>query len=287
VSTRVRQDFKWHNGLLCKGAQLRIPKGSLRLKFIVECHNKGHRERDKTLQLVTEQPYGPSMQREVEKFMKNGHICQVPKESATNAGLYSPLNILKRPWTNESMDFVLGLPRTQKGNDSTFVIVDRNNPRTPLYLALMSMKRTHTVEDLMAQIQMGHTLTILKAPEPMTKYQASTNKRTQAVKFEEEDFVWTILTKDRFFVGEFNKMAMGLIEIIKKTDPNAYKWKLPNHIQTSDVFNFKHLVPFIEDSSEDDANSRTNSLQPVEDDVNQIASEFMKTNRSDISVKTP
>jgi hypothetical protein len=34
-------------------------------------------------------------------------------------------------------------------------------------------------------------------------------------------------------------------------------------------------------------NSRTNSLQPTEDDVDQIASKFMKTNRSDISVKTP
>jgi hypothetical protein len=55
----------------------------------------------------------------------------------------------------------------------------------------------------------------------------------------------------------------------------------------SDVFNVKHLIPFIEDTSEEDANSRTNSLQPGEDDVDQIASEFMKTNRSDVSVKTP
>jgi hypothetical protein len=114
MSTRAQQDFKWHNGLLRKGTQLRIPKSSLQLKFINECHNNGHRERDKTLQLVTEQPYWPSMQREVDKFMKNGHICQVPKESATNAGLYSPLHIPEHPWTNRSMDFVLGLLRTQK-----------------------------------------------------------------------------------------------------------------------------------------------------------------------------
>jgi hypothetical protein len=154
------------------------------------------------------------MQREVVKFMKNGHICQVPKESAANTGLYSPLHIPERPWTNKSMDFVLGLPRTQKGNDFTFVIVDRNNPHTPPYLAPISdMKRTHmAAEDLMAQIQMGHKLTIQKVPEPTTKYQVSTNKRTRVVKFEEEDFVWTIMTKDRFFVGEYNKMAMGLID---------------------------------------------------------------------------
>jgi hypothetical protein len=71
VSTRVRQGFKWHNGLLVKGTQLHIPKGSLQLKIIKECHNKGHRERDKTLQLVAEQFYLPSMRREVDKLVKS------------------------------------------------------------------------------------------------------------------------------------------------------------------------------------------------------------------------
>jgi hypothetical protein len=35
----------------------------------------------------------------------------------------------------------------------------------------------------------------------------------------------------------------------------------------SDVFNVKNLVPFIDDSSDEDANSMTKSLQPREDDV--------------------
>ena len=82
--------------------------------------------------------------------------------------------------------------------------------------------------------------------------------------------MWAILTKDRFPVGEYNKLAarkVGLVEIITKINPNAYRLKLPSHIKTSAVFNVKHLVPFIEDSSEEDSNSRMNSLQPGEDDV--------------------
>ena len=102
--------------------------------------------------------------------------------------------------------------------------------------------------------------------------------------------MWAILTKGKFSVGEYNKLAahkVGPVEIIKKINLNTYRLKLPSHIKTFDVFNVKHLVSFIGDSSDEDANLRTNSLQPGEDDVDQIVSEFMRTNGNDVSVKTP
>jgi hypothetical protein len=125
VSTRAQGGFVFHNGFLFKGTQLCIPEGSLRLKIIKEHHDEGHMGQDKTFLLVAEQFYWPSMRREVDKLVKSYRVCQVAKGSATNAGLYLPLPIPEQPWTNVSMDFVLGLPRIQKGNDSVFVVVDR------------------------------------------------------------------------------------------------------------------------------------------------------------------
>ena len=83
------------------------------------------------------------------------------------------------------------------------------------------------------------------------------------------DYVWAILTKERFSTSEYNKLStkeIGPVEIIEKINPNVYHLKLPSHIRTVNVFNVKHLIPYAGDSS-DDNNSRANSIHPGENDV--------------------
>jgi hypothetical protein len=175
---------------------------------------------------------------------------------------------------------------------SPFNIIYGGNPRRPLDLApLPDLKRTNTrAEDLIAHIKEGHKLTIKNLQESTVKYKVTADKKRHPLEFEEGDFVWAILTKDHFPIGEYNKLAarkIGPVEIMKKINANAYQLKLPNHIKIADVFNIKHLVPFINDSSEEDANSRVNSLQPGKDDADRDAWEYMRKKGRDIELEPP
>ncbi|GJU47342.1 putative reverse transcriptase domain-containing protein [Tanacetum coccineum] len=117
--------FFLHDGFFFKGNQLCIPDSSLCLQIIKELHGEGHVGHDCTLQLVQASYFWPTMRKEVDRYVKRCRVCQVSKGTTTNAGLYMPLPIPLQPWVDISMDFVLGLPRTQRDNASIFGVVDR------------------------------------------------------------------------------------------------------------------------------------------------------------------
>ena len=143
-------DFLVQEGLLFKGGQLCIPKCSMRDNIIQEKHSgalSGHFGLDKTLELVHRNYFWPKLQKDVRKFVEECTICQKSKGKSTNAGLYQPLPIPSRPWESISMDFVMGLPRTQKGYDSIFVVVDRFS-KMAHFLPCKSTKDASYIADL-------------------------------------------------------------------------------------------------------------------------------------------
>ena len=65
------------------------------------------------------------MRSKVENFVRRCRVCKHAKGRSQNTRLYRPLPIPARPWDFVSMDFILGFPRTQRGHDYIFVVIDR------------------------------------------------------------------------------------------------------------------------------------------------------------------
>jgi hypothetical protein len=65
------------------------------------------------------------MKRDVEQICGRCVTCRQAKSKVQPNGLYTPLPIPSEPWIDISLDFVLRLPRTKRGRDSIFVVVDR------------------------------------------------------------------------------------------------------------------------------------------------------------------
>ena len=66
------------------------------------------------------------MKREIARYVSECDICRRVKASHLRpAGPLQPLGIPSWKWEDISMDFIIGLPKTSKGYDSIWVIVDR------------------------------------------------------------------------------------------------------------------------------------------------------------------
>jgi hypothetical protein len=99
----------------------------MRDNLLKENHSGGlaeHFIHEKTFSQLNGSYHWPGMRAEVNIFVNNCKIFQYAKGKKQNTGLYQPFLIPERPWDAISMDFVLGLPRTQRGSDSIFVVVD-------------------------------------------------------------------------------------------------------------------------------------------------------------------
>jgi hypothetical protein len=121
-------EYMIQEGLLFRGNQLCIPKCSMRENLVKEKHSgglAGHFGHDKTFTKLNESYFWPGMRADVKRFVDKCRICQHSKGRKQNAGFYQPFPIPERLWDVISMDFVLGFPRTQRGCDSIFVVVDR------------------------------------------------------------------------------------------------------------------------------------------------------------------
>ena len=74
--------------------------------------------------MISRNAFG-GMKRSVAEYVAICDTCRVKAEHQRPVGLLQPLKIPKWKWEEITMDFIVGLPHTQKGYNSIWVVVDR------------------------------------------------------------------------------------------------------------------------------------------------------------------
>jgi hypothetical protein len=101
-----------------------------------------------------------NMKADIAGYVARYDICnRVKAEHQRPVGLLKPLDVLVWKWESIYMDFIVGLPRTPKGHDSIWVIVDRLT-KVAHFLAVRTDYRVEKLADLYIE----HILRLHESP---------------------------------------------------------------------------------------------------------------------------
>ncbi|GAU29936.1 hypothetical protein TSUD_360510 [Trifolium subterraneum] len=117
------------DGVIQFGSRICVPNDAdLKRSILEEAHKSGfsiHPGSTKMYHDLKKNYWWSNMKTEIAEFVSRCIVCQQVKiEHQKLAGPLQPLEIPEWKWEHITMDFVTGLPRNQKGEDSIWVIVD-------------------------------------------------------------------------------------------------------------------------------------------------------------------
>ena len=146
VQSGQTSGFEIRDDVLRRGNRLCVlDVDGLRQRILQEAHNAPysvHPGVTKMYQDVKGMYWWNGMKKDVAQYVASCLTCQQVKfEHQRPTGLLQELPLPEWKWEKISMDFVVGLPKTQKGHDSIWVIVDRLT-KSAHFLAV---KTTYTV----------------------------------------------------------------------------------------------------------------------------------------------
>ncbi|WVZ70321.1 hypothetical protein U9M48_018996 [Paspalum notatum var. saurae] len=131
INDKKKACFKLdEEGILWFKNRLVVPKDmELRKKILDEAHTSMftlHPGSNKMYQDLKQKFWWTRMKREIAKYVSECDVCQrVKADHLKPVGMLQPLAVPAWKWEDIHMDFIVGLPRTQKGYDSIWVIIDR------------------------------------------------------------------------------------------------------------------------------------------------------------------
>ena len=109
------------------------------------------------------------MKKDIAYFVACCDICnKVKAEHQKPAGFLHPLPVLQWKWDDVYMDFIMGLPRTHRGNDAIWVIVD-----TLTKVAHFLSIRTTYRADQLAQLYVSRIVSLHGVPKTITSDRGS------------------------------------------------------------------------------------------------------------------
>ncbi|KAL5572458.1 hypothetical protein UlMin_022055 [Ulmus minor] len=223
------------------------------------------------------------MKKDVAKFVEKCLICQkVKAEHQRPAGELQPIEIPEWKWEKISMDFVVGLPKTTKGHDAIWVIVDRLTKSahflpikiTYSYQATIGMapyealyrrkcrSPVHWFETRESQIAApdfieSTTEAIKLIRERMKTAQdrqkSYADKRRRPLEFHVRDSVFLKITPMKGVMrfgkrGKLSPRYIGPFEILERVGKVAYRLALPPDLSlVHNVFHVSMLKKYIPD----------------------------------------
>eukprot|EP00253_Pinus_taeda_P035992 PITA_35992 len=126
-----QQEYKLDNaGLIYFKQRLYVPN-QIRIKNLIMdefhvSHYAGHPGYQKMITAIRKEYFWPGMKKSIVEYLARCLECQqIKAEHQHPTGLLQPLPIPKWKWEIISMDFITGLPRTKKNNNSIMVVVDK------------------------------------------------------------------------------------------------------------------------------------------------------------------
>ena len=110
--------------LFHKFFMLCTPKCSIKDLLLTESHGgalMAHLRMNKVYKILHKHFFWPKMKHDIQKFCSKYFKHKETKSGSQPNEFYTPLNVPNKPWTNISIQFVLGLLHTKNGKYCIFL----------------------------------------------------------------------------------------------------------------------------------------------------------------------